>query len=185
MKKIILFLTLRVYFISLFVLFFSLRVCVHFLFTQKNIHKTRKKVLSSSSVIFLLSLCNIINALITYNIFSKNKALIISTFVFGDSAKILMTDTDLGGTFSSLTITLSALSLWCYYRADTVQKNKVLINLLVLFAFIIALSKPLLFMSRLGIMSTLSGYAAIFMFHKYKKVKVRPYFFMLCCLLLL
>ncbi|HBR0800400.1 TPA: oligosaccharide repeat unit polymerase [Klebsiella quasipneumoniae subsp. similipneumoniae] len=165
------------FYISLCVLFFSAGMRAFSFLPKEHVYKTTKKVLSTSSIIFLLSLCNIINALITYNIFSKNKALIISTFVFGDSAKILMTDTDLGGTFSSLTITLSALSLWCYYRADTVKKNKFLINLLVLFAFIIALSKPLLFMSRLGIMSTLSGYAAIFMFHKYKKGQSKAIFF--------
>lgn len=159
------------FYISLCLLFFYLGMRAYDFLPRKTttLEIGKTNTVSSKAILSLLLICNTINALITYNIFTKNKALLISTFVFGDSAKLLMTDTDLGGTYSSLTITLSALSLWCYYRAGDISHKKTLINIMILFAFFIALSKPLLFMSRLGIMSTLSGYAAIFMYHKYRK----------------
>lgn len=124
---------------------------------------------SSGFIFWLLVFCCIVNALVTFNIYINNKSMLLSIFVFGESAKALLTDANLDGTFSSITVPISSLCLWCYYHSDKILSKKKIIGALVFLSFLVSLIKPLLFMNRLGIMSSLSAYAAIFMYHRYKK----------------
>jgi len=138
---------------------------------RKNVGNYENFRLSSSFAIFLLVISVSINSLITINIFNSNKALIISALLYGQSSSSLMTDIDLKGSFSSLTVILSTICLWIYYHSVKFKNKK--INTLIFLSLLVSLVKPFLFMNRLGIMSALCSYLSIFILHKYQSGKKR------------